>query len=485
MIRYFKKYGMIAPIICLVACFKDSGSEIPSKKEHHLVDVVKQENIVPVAIIGSGPAGLSAALYVSRAGMKSFVFAGPMPCGQLTQTTFIENWPGRERVLGTTLMEDIKKQAISFGAMIIQDSIIKIDIKNWPFSIQTEEGRFFKALTVIIATGATPKVLHVPGEKEHWGNGVTTCAICDAPFYKDREVVISGGGDSAAEMVFELAPYVKKVTILVRKDRMRAAIAMQERIKTYSNAYIEYNKEITAIYGNQDGVEAIDVYDNVTKKSERRAVDGVFLAIGHVPNSAMIKDQVPLDEHGYIKMKDRSQESLVEGVFAAGEIQDPEYRQAIVAAGEGVKAALDATEFLYSIGFNVEVGHKLDQQFFESFSDEKVEIKELLQNDELYEHVIHAKGIVLLDFYATTCPACVKMIPVLESIAHKFHDRLQVFKVNYNEARRTIFKELWKKHDIQVKKLPALLVFKDGKLLDMTYQIMSRKELSVYLKKFY
>lgn len=485
MIRYLKSALVIAPVMCFVACFKDSHVSVQAEKEYCLIDVVKQENVVPVAIIGSGPSGLSAALYVSRAGMKSFVFAGPTPCGQLTQTTFIENWPGRERVLGSTLMEDIKKQAESFGAMIIQDTITNIDVSKWPFSIQTEEGRSFKALAVIIATGATPKILNIPGEKEYWGNGVTTCAVCDAPFFKDKEVVISGGGDSAAEMVFELAPYVKKVTMLVRKDKMRAAIAMQERVLKYPNACVEYNKEIKAIYGNADGVVAIDVYDNVTKEQQRRDIDGVFLAIGHTPNSAMIKDQVPLDEHGYIKMAGRSQESLVPGVFAAGEIQDPEYRQAIVAAGEGVKAALDATSFLYSIGFNVEIGHKLDQQFFENFSDDKVEIQELLENDELYKHILDVKGLVLLDFYATTCPACVKMIPVLESVAHKFQHKLKVYKVNYDKVRRTIFKELWKKYDIQVKKLPALLVFKDGKLLDMTYNIMSRKELSIYVQKFF
>lgn len=487
MIRYFKICLIVGPLIFLAACFKEQKNCEGVNEKYCMDEISRQENVIPVAIIGSGPAGLSAALYVSRAGMKSFVFAGPTPCGQLTQTTYIENWPGRERVLGSTLMDDIKNQAISFGALIIHDTITKIDSSSWPFVVETEDGRSFKALAIIIATGATPKILNIPGEREFWGNGVTTCAVCDAPFFKDKEVVISGGGDSAAEMVFELAPYVKKVTMLVRKDKMRAAVAMQERVAKYSNAVVDYHKEIKAVYGDSSGVNAIDLYDNEKDTVARVATDGVFLAIGHVPNSAMIKGQVPLDDHGYIKMNGRSQESLVPGIFAAGEIQDPEYRQAIVASGEGVKAALDATSFLYSRGFNVEIGHKLDQHFFESFSDEKVELQELLKNEEFNEHVLEAKGLVLLDFYGTACPACVKMIPILESVAHKLKDKVKIYKVkydNYIKEYRIIFKELWKTHGIQVKRVPALLVFKDGKFLDMTYNIMSRKELYQYLQKF-
>ena len=487
--RYLKTCLIILPLICLVACFKDKNEKVAELNKKYCIDeVIKQENVVPVAIIGSGPAGLSAALYISRAGMKSFVFAGPTLCGQLTQTTFIENWPGRERVLGETLMNDIKKQAISFGAVIVNDTIIDIDTNVWPFSIKTEEGRSFKALSIIIATGATPKALNIPGEKEFWGKGVTTCAICDACFFKDKQVVISGGGDSAAEMVFELAPYVKKVTVLVRKDKMKAAIVMQERISKYSNAFVEYHKEMKKIYGNeQDGVTAIDVYDNEKHTFEKRAIDGVFLAIGHTPNSSMINGKVPLDDHGYIKMSGRSQASLIPGIFAAGEIQDPKYRQAIVAAGEGVKAALDVTSFLYSLGFNVEIGHKLDRQFFERFSDEKIELNELITIKEFYSKVINVKGLVILDFYGTACPMCVKMIPVLESVANKFKDSVKIYKVHYNndiEKYRMIFAELWWNHDIKVKKVPALLVFKDGKFIEMTYNIMSRKELTNYIHKF-
>ncbi len=481
---------LILPIVCFVACLKRSDDSLHnSSNEHvhyHLADALKEENVVPVAIIGSGPAGLSASLYVARAGMKAFVFAGPMPCGQLTQTTFIENWPGRDRVLGIDLMYDIKKQAEGFGATIIHDIVTKVDFSKWPFAIQTEDGKNFKAMTIVLATGAQPRKLNVVGEQEYWGKGVTTCAVCDAPYFKDKEVVISGGGDSAAEMVFELAPYVKKVTMLVRKDSMKAAVAMQKKVFNFPNAVVQFHKEIKEIYGDGQTVTAIDVYDNQTKTIERRSIDGVFLAIGHDPNNQMLCGKIKLDEHGYVLMDGRSQSTLTPGIFAAGEIQDPVYRQAIVASGEGVKAALDATSFLYEIGFNSEIGAKLEQNFFEQFSDVKLELQEIDQIQELYDHVLNSKGIVVLDFYSTDCPGCMQMIPSLESVASKLAGKLTIIKSNTAKSRKTILKELYFNCDpqIKIKKTPSLLVFKDGKLQDLNSKIMTKSQLMQHLQQF-
>lgn len=481
-----KFFLFLLPLMCLVACWKRSEN-VPSKdsgRQYLLSDALKEENVVPVAIVGSGPGGLSAAIYVARAGMKAFVFAGPKPCGQLTETTFIENWPGSKRLMGVDLMNEIKEQAISFGATIIHDTITSIDYTSWPFALQTEDGRKFKAMAVIVATGATPSRLNVPGEQEYWGSGVTTCAICDAPLFKDKEVVIAGGGDSAVEMVSELAPYVKKVTMLVRKDAMRASMVMQKRLADYPNASVEYHKEIKHIYGDGQDVTAVDVYDNKTKETQRRPIDGVFLAVGHQPNNSMLKGGIELDSHGYLVMSGRSQESSVRGIFAAGEIQDPVYRQAIVAAGEGVKAALDATSFLYALGFNPEIAVQLDQKFFENFSDVKLELQELTETQELYDLIINSKGVVVLDFYESHCPLCIQMLPSIEAIAHKMAGKITVYKTNYDKVRRTIFKELWHNHDIKVRRFPSLLVFKDGKLQDMTTKFMKKAELMEYLQQY-
>lgn len=478
---------LIVPLTCLVACLNlsdksSNGSSTPV--EYDLSIALKQENVVPVAIIGSGPAGLTAALYVARAGMKAFVFAGPSPRGQLIETTFVDNWPGSPHVLGADLMQSIENQVLSFGAAIIHDTVTSVDFSVWPFALQTEDGRKFKAMSVVLATGAKPRRLNVPGEQEYFGKGVTTCAICDAPHFKDKDVVIVGGGDSAVEMAFELAPHAKKVTLLVRKDAMRAAAAMQKRLIDYPNASVAYHKEITEIYGNGSHVVAIDLYDNKSKQTVRQPIDGVFLAVGHDPNNKILQGGVDIDEHGYVVMSGRTQQASVPGVFAAGEIQDPSYRQAIVAAGEGAKAALDATSFLYELGFTSEIGALLDQKFFENFSDEKLEIKEIFENKELDDLVLNAKGLVLLDFFSTECPMCVRMLPVLEGVAQKLSGKVTILKTNYDKVRRTIFKELWNHHDIQVRNLPSLLVFKDGKLQDISTNYMSKVQLMEYLQKF-
>lgn len=448
-----------------------------------LAKALTVENVVPVAIIGSGPAGLSAALYVARAGMKAFVFGGPTPCGQLTQTTFIENWPGREKVLGVDLMDDVKHQAEFFGACIINDTITWVDFSQWPYSMKTEEGREFKALSVIIATGAHPKVLSIPGEKKYWGKGVTTCAVCDAPFFGGKEVVVVGGGDSAAEQVFELAPYVKKITMLVRGEEMRAAKLMQQRVLAYDNVVIEYNKRINGIYGDETDVKSIEIYDSKTHAVETRPIDGVFLAIGHNPNSDVFKKDLKVDELGYLVMEGRSQQTSKKGIFAAGEIQDRTYRQAAVAAGEGIKAALDCTSFLYEIGFNSKIGKELEENFFETFSDEHIELQEINFLADFNKHVIEQQGLVVIDFYSKTCPGCIRMLPSLESLAHHLKDKITILKCNVNNSIQ-ILRELKFKRGLQVKSVPAIFIFKDGKFLARTNSVMSKKELFTFVNQY-
>lgn len=481
----------IIPIFFLVACYdyfskgtKTDQNSSDIKLDYSLHHAVKEENVVPAVIIGSGPAGLSAALYLARAGMKAFVFAGSMPLGQLTQTTYIENWPGAEKIRGSELMNDMKKQIQSFGAELIYDTVVNVDFTTWPFKIKTEENREFKALSVILATGATPKKLNIEGEQQYWGKGVTTCAVCDARFFKDQDVVIVGGGDSAVEMVFELAPYVKSVTVLVRKGTMRAAAAGQKKVKSYPNASIEYHKEVTKIYGDDAKVVAIDIYDNEKKITEKRAISGVFLAIGHDPNNKLLAKGIAVDDQGYLIMKERTQETSIQGIFAAGEIQDPYYRQAIVAAGEGAKAALDATSFLYEIGFTPEIGAELDKNFFEHFSDTKKELQEITTTQELEDLVMHSTGIVVLDFYSLDCPCCIQMLPHLEAVAYKLDGKIKLLKTNYTLVKKTIYRDLALTYDIRVAKLPSLLVFKDGKIQEINTKVMNKKQLYDYFMGF-
>lgn len=479
-VRMIYVMPMILMLMCVSGCIFRKNE---SNDHFDLTDALKLENVVPVVIVGSGPAGLSAALYIARAGIKPFVFGGPTPCGQLTQTTFIENWPGREKVLGVDLMNDVKHQAEFFGASIINDTVTFTDFSKWPFTIKTEEGLQLKALSVILATGVHPKILSVPGEKKFWGKGVTTCAVCDAPFFFRKDVIIVGGGDSAAEQVFELAPYVRKIIMLVRGTQMRAAQLMQQRVLAYDNVEILYNKELRNIYGNETKVESVDIYDNTTKNIENISIDGIFLAIGHTPNTEMFKKDLVVDEHGYLVMKGRSQQTSKKGVFAAGEIQDNKYRQAAVASGEGIKAALDTTSFLYELGFTSKIGQALENNFFETLSDERIELDEINLLKDFNEKVIGGQGLVIVDFYSKTCPGCVRMLPALESLSYHLKDKVTILKCNITNSPE-ILHELKINRGLQVKSVPAVFIFKDGKFLARTNSVMSRKELYAFVHEY-
>lgn len=478
-IQFLNVVPMILTFLCMGGCWAKKNEIV----RFDLPYAATLDNVIPVAIIGSGPAGLSAALYIARAGINGLVFAGPTPCGQLTQTTFIENWPARDKVLGADLMKSLKRQAELFGAKIVQDSVIQADFSIWPYVLTTEEGLEVKALSVIIATGATPKTLGVPGEKKFWGKGVTTCAVCDAPFFKGKHVIIVGGGDSAAEQVFELAPYVKQVTVLVRGSSMRAAQVLQDRVMSYENVAIEYNKQILGIYGDDGGVKVVEVKDVNTGIIEKKSVDGVFLAIGHIPNSQLFKKNLPLDSFGYLIMRGRTQQTLIPGVFAAGEIQDSLYRQAAVAAGEGIKAALDATSFLYELGFKDKIGKQLEKNFLETFSHEKKELLDISTLDEFMTHVMNKPGLVLVDFYKENCPGCIRMIPTLESLAHQLEGKISIVKSN-TSLSRPIRYYCRDKLGLAIKSVPTIFIFKDGKFMERTNLIMSKKEMRAFVEQY-
>jgi len=311
-------------------------------------NIVSKKNIsaIPLVVIGSGPAGLSAAIYGARSAVKTVVFEGDIPGGQLTRTTAVENWPGRSIITGNEIIENLRNQAVSLGAELRYESIDSVDFSQWPYTLTLNDEQVITALTVIIATGATPRVLNIPGEREYWGQGVTTCAICDAPFYKNREVIVVGGGDAAVEEALQLSAYAKKITLIVRAQTMRALASGQERIKNNPKISCIYTTQVTEIYGDDSGVTGVRLLNNTTGEIVDFPTDGVFLAIGHTPNTDLFSRYIACDEHGYITMSDRTQKTSLPGVFAAGDVEDSRYRQAGVAAGRGICAALDAVAFL-------------------------------------------------------------------------------------------------------------------------------------------
>ena len=307
------------------------------------------ENKTKCLIIGSGPAGYTAAIYTSRANLSPILYEGLQPGGQLTITTEVENFPGYpEGVTGPELMEDLRRQAERFGTDMRAGLVTSVDFNKKPLEATIEDGTVIKADTIIIATGASAKYLGLPDEKKYNGLGVSACATCDGFFYRKKVVAVVGGGDTACEEALYLSNLASKVYMIVRKDYLRASQVMQKRVFEKENIEVLFNTNTVGLYG-EEFIEGAHLIEHKGTDKEREfdiTIDGFFLAIGHKPNTDIFRDFINLDETGYIKLEGPTSATNIPGVFAAGDVADPRYRQAISAAGMGCRAALDVEKYL-------------------------------------------------------------------------------------------------------------------------------------------
>lgn len=306
------------------------------------------ENLI---IIGSGPAGHTAAIYAARARLNPLMFEGLLAAGvaaggQLTTTTDVENYPGYLEISGPMLMEKMRAQSLHCGARIATETVIKVDLSQRPFKVWAD-GQVYQAKALIIATGATAKRMHLPGEENLWQKGISACAVCDGalPFFRNKVLAVVGGGDSAVEEATFLTKFASKVLMIVRRDVLRASKVMQERAKNNPKIEIMFNTVPLEVLGEKS-VSGLKIKNVQTNLESTVPVGGLFYAIGHLPNTGFLEGQLELDETGYIKTKPGSTKTSVEGVFAAGDVQDKIYRQAVTSAGTGCMAALDAEHFL-------------------------------------------------------------------------------------------------------------------------------------------
>jgi thioredoxin reductase (NADPH) len=302
---------------------------------------------VKVLIIGSGPAGYTAAIYAARAGLNPVLFTGGQPGGQLTITNEVENFPGYpEGINGPQMMMDLQKQAERFGTKVIYGMVTGVDFSKYPLQVTVDEKDVYVAESVIVSTGASAKYLGIPSEETFANKGVSACAVCDGYFYRGKEVAVVGAGDSAAEESTYLSKLCSKVHLIVRRDEMRASKIMQQRVLNTPNIEIHWNTETEEIVGDTNGVTGVRILNNKTGEKKVIPIQGFFLAIGHKPNTDIFEGQLDKDEAGYVKVIPGTTKTNVEGVFAVGDVADKVYRQAITAAGSGCMGALDAEKFL-------------------------------------------------------------------------------------------------------------------------------------------
>lgn len=303
---------------------------------------------VDLLILGSGPAGYTAGIYAARAGLNTMIVSGNQEGGQLTMTNSIENYPGFEEISGYELMDKMKQQALKLGVQMINDHIVEVDFAHRPFVCSSENGHSYKARAVIVATGSSAKWLNIESEKKYLGYGVSACATCDGFFYRGRTVAVIGGGNSAAAEALYLATLADKVILIHRRHQLRADKILQNKIFNNRKITIEWDSVVEEILGEDEprkvtGIKIKNVESDATKNIP---VDGIFVAVGHQPNTEIFKGNLILDSKGYIVTHENSSQTDIEGVFAAGDVKDPKYKQAIISAGSGAKAAMDAIEYL-------------------------------------------------------------------------------------------------------------------------------------------
>ncbi|MBT3407310.1 thioredoxin-disulfide reductase [Candidatus Woesearchaeota archaeon] len=301
-----------------------------------------------LVIIGSGISGYTAGIYAARAKLNPIIVDGLEKGGQLTLTTIVENIPGfPQGIDGNEFVNNCRAQAEKFGTRFITDNVVKVEKEDNHFKVHLANGDLIETIAIIISSGASARWLNIESEKEFKGKGVSTCATCDGFFYKGKDVIIVGGGDSACEEAHYLSKLCNKVNIIVRKDKMRASHIMRERVEKINNINILYNSKIEEILGDNTGVTGVKLINNQNNETSNIDVHGVFLAIGHVPNTKFVEGLVDLDEHGFVKTN-RDLSTNVKGIWAAGDVQDPKYKQAITAAGTGCQAALEAQKYIES-----------------------------------------------------------------------------------------------------------------------------------------
>ncbi len=425
----------------------------------------KEDPIYPAVVLGGGIGALTASLYLGRAELHPVVIEGQNPGGLLTQSHSVQNWPGEMEIEGHFLTEKMRRQAIQNGAQFCQEEVVAVDFSKRPFVIQVrsvdgkETLRSFFAETCVIAMGTSPNYLGIPGEtgpRGYWGKGVSNCAICDGNLYKGMRVGVVGGGDAAVLEALYLSNIAKEVVVFVRKDHLRAGEKKRvDMLLAKPNVRVMYNTQVAEIKGDGNNVQSV-ILKRDGKKKEMFSLDGLFLAIGSKPNSQLFKDVLKMDSEGYI-LVEKGQQTSVEGIYAVGDIVDPIFKQAISAAGDGAKAALQVQQYVSDRMNGLAFKKEPEKEKSFAASAEVVEIRSFEQFERELEK---SEGPIVIDFYASWCGPCKRVAPYFEESALKLSGKVKFLKVNVDKLQRL-------SDTYNIRSMPtALLVDAQGDVLD-------------------
>lgn len=486
----------VAMLICFSGCDQSNGNKLHSFSVQSLDS---DQKAIPVAILGGGIAGLTAALYCAQAGVEGIVIEGIKPGGALAQSHSVRNWPGVIDAPGVAITESIKKQVIENGITIVGEEVVNSDFSSWPYTITSKkivDGGLVtrKALSCIVATGSEPRYLGIPGEtgpNGYWGKGVSNCAVCEGSLCKDKAVGIVGGGDAAVVEATYLAGIAKKVTVFVRKDHFRAKDRQAlDRMLAHKNIEVMFNTEVRSIQGDGEQVTQVMIEKNQSKKIQPYNLDALFLAIGATPNTALFKGKLDLDANGFITTTEH-QSTKVPGVFVAGDVCDPFFIQAVTAAGQGCMAMLQAKKFLEAAGFsankNIDVASAPTKTASVKAPTLRYagQLKEIESTKEFKELVLHSPVPVFIDMFGTFCMPCRMMTPVLEEAAKQYSGRVQFVKIDVSTSNFAVDKVLASINAPSIKGIPAFLFVKDGKVVSMEVGRKEMSELHQLIKKHF
>ena len=431
-------------------------------------------NLIHVAIIGSGPAGLAAAINPIRSGYHTIVFEGFKPGGELINAMIVENVPGLKKESGIQVMHALEQQVKEFGVPLIPQEVTSVDFSQWPFPLMLTDGTTAHALTVIVATGASQKKLGIEGEETYFGKGIFTCGVCDSSFAQGKDVVIVGGNDIAIQRALQLAPLAKTITFIIPGSRMTATKSMQHKLKGIETIRYLFNKTLRKVEGDGTRVSHAELYDTKKRTSSTLITDSIFLSTELTPNTELFKDQLPLEDNGSIKLReDHSQRTPIDGVMAAGCVADPVYRQAAVALGDGTKAGMDALAYLSSWGFDGASKKHITQNLY--IPPIIPNIPHIKTVRELRRALQRTSLPLIVEFYSPFCPSCRKMEGPLQAICKKYKNLIKILKVDKDKGPNLV-----EKQDITM--IPAFIFFNKGKEIQRLEGETTPEHLSSFVK---